>query len=384
MVDYWYYTGDTTFNKITTEAMMHQVGPDLNYMPPNQSKSLGNDDQGFWGLTVMSAAEKVYPDPPKDQPQYLALAQAVFNSQTVRWDDKTCNGGLRWQIYSFNSGYDYKNTISNGVFFQLGARLARYTANDTYAQWAEKAYDWTRALGLETADYKLFDGSDSLVNCTKINPIQWSYNAGMFLAGSAYMYNYTDGKVPKWRDSVDGIMKQLHIFFKTANDGTENTMYEVACEPSGRCNVDQRSFKAYLSRFLALTIKMAPYTHDTLLPLLRSSATSAAKSCTGLEEGTVCGHKWTESAFDGQWGLGEAMSALEVIQSTLIDEVLPPATAKDRGTSQGDPSGGMGGDRTEMRAPDLGVTTTGDRVGAGMLTTVILVAVVGGAYWMVA
>jgi mannan endo-1,6-alpha-mannosidase len=331
----------------------------------------------------MSAAEKVYPDPPEDKPQWLALAQAVFNSQAVRWDPDTCGGGLRWQIFTFNNGYDYKNTISNGVFFQLGARLARFTGNDTYAVWAERAYDWTRALGLESPDYKLFDGADSTKNCTKINHIQWSYNAGMFLAGSAYMYNYTDGKVEKWKESIDGIMKQMQIFFKTANDGTPNVMFEVACEPTLRCNVDQRSFKAYLSRFIALTIKMAPYTHDTLLPLLKNSAKGAAKSCTGLEEGTVCGLKWTESGFDGWWGLGEAMSALEVIQGTLIDTVLPPATEKDRGTSRGDPSGGMGGDRG-FRDPTIKKTTQKDRVGAGFLTTLVLVAVVGGAYWMVA
>ncbi|ODQ76852.1 hypothetical protein LIPSTDRAFT_102095 [Lipomyces starkeyi NRRL Y-11557] len=35
-----------------------------------------------------------------------------------RWDTSTCNGGLRWQIFESNSGYDYKNTISNaGLFY---------------------------------------------------------------------------------------------------------------------------------------------------------------------------------------------------------------------------------------------------------------------------
>lgn len=50
MIDYWYYTGDGTYNDVTTEALLFQVGPDNNYMPPNQSKSLGNDDQAFWGI----------------------------------------------------------------------------------------------------------------------------------------------------------------------------------------------------------------------------------------------------------------------------------------------------------------------------------------------
>lgn len=45
MIDYWYYTGDDTWNDITKEALLFQVGPGDSYMPPNQSKSLGNDDQ---------------------------------------------------------------------------------------------------------------------------------------------------------------------------------------------------------------------------------------------------------------------------------------------------------------------------------------------------
>jgi mannan endo-1,6-alpha-mannosidase len=57
LIDYWYYTGDTSYNQVTTQAMLFQVGDKDNYMPSNQSKSLGNDDQAVWGLAAMSAAE---------------------------------------------------------------------------------------------------------------------------------------------------------------------------------------------------------------------------------------------------------------------------------------------------------------------------------------
>lgn len=40
MVQYWYYTGDTTYNAETMQALQHQVGADDDYMPANQSKSL--------------------------------------------------------------------------------------------------------------------------------------------------------------------------------------------------------------------------------------------------------------------------------------------------------------------------------------------------------
>jgi mannan endo-1,6-alpha-mannosidase len=131
MIEYWYYTGDTTYNPQIIQALQFQVGPDDNYMPPNQSKSLGNDDQAFWGMAAMSAAEFKFENPPPEKPQWLALAQAVFNSQALRWDTSTCGGGLRWQIYTFNNGYNYKNSISNGCFFNIAARLGAYTKNET-------------------------------------------------------------------------------------------------------------------------------------------------------------------------------------------------------------------------------------------------------------
>lgn len=40
MVEYWYYTGDTTYNAEVMQALQHQVGADDDYMPANQSKSL--------------------------------------------------------------------------------------------------------------------------------------------------------------------------------------------------------------------------------------------------------------------------------------------------------------------------------------------------------
>jgi mannan endo-1,6-alpha-mannosidase len=189
MVDYWYYTGDTTYNNVTSQAMLFQAGPENDYMPINQTKSEGNDDQAFWGMAAMSAAEANFPNPPNPkQPGWLALAQATFNSQALRWDTKTCGGGLRWQIFAFNAGYGYKNSISNGGFFNIASRLAMYTGNSTYSDWAVKAWDWMQETGLMTPDYYIFDGADTTKNCTETSKIQWTYNAGIFLLGAATMW----------------------------------------------------------------------------------------------------------------------------------------------------------------------------------------------------
>lgn len=134
-----------------------------------------------------------FPDPPdttsKRPPSWLGLAQAVFNEQVSRWDPN-CGGGLRWQIFQWNKGYDYKNSISNGGFFQLAARLARYTNNQTYADWAEKTWDWMVDSVLVDENFNIYDGTQMASKCTVPSKIQWTYNAGTMLMGAANMYNY--------------------------------------------------------------------------------------------------------------------------------------------------------------------------------------------------
>ena len=46
LLDYWYYTGDTSYNDVIYQAILHQVGDQRDFMPQNQSAGMGNDDQG--------------------------------------------------------------------------------------------------------------------------------------------------------------------------------------------------------------------------------------------------------------------------------------------------------------------------------------------------
>ncbi|KAH8689980.1 putative cell wall glycosyl hydrolase Dfg5 [Talaromyces proteolyticus] len=376
MIDYWAFTGDSTWNNMTIQALLWQAGPTGNFMPSNQTMTEGNDDQAFWGMAAMSAAERNFPNPPADKPQWLAMAQGVFNSQAARWDTSTCSGGLRWQIFTWNNGFNYKNTISNGGFFNIASRLAKYTRNQTYADWAEKSWQWTRDVGFMTPDYRFWDGADDNTNCSNFNQIQWTYNSGIYLLGAANMYNFTNGS-DIWKERTLQILNATSVFF------SENVMYERACESVGTCQVDQKSFKAYFARWMTATTQMAPFTYDLIMPKIRASALAAAKTCTGGPNGTSCGMKWTEQNYDGSTGVGEQMSALEVLQSNLIQEVLPPFTNSTGGTSKGDPSAGSGGDNLSNKVPVLKEITTMDRAGAGILTTVFLSGILGCAGWMV-
>ncbi|KAF1963193.1 mannan endo-1,6-alpha-mannosidase DCW1 precursor [Byssothecium circinans] len=375
LIDYWAYTGDSQYLNITTQAMEHQIGDFNAFMPPNQTKTLGNDDQAFWGFAAMSAAENKLPDLGNGKPSWLGLAQAVFNTQVPRWNQKTCAGGLNWQIFPLNQGFDYKNTISNGCFFNIAARLYKYTKNDTYLTWANKAWDWQEQVGHihDVAGYYFYDGSSENNNCTEISRIQWTYNAGVHLAGTAALWNATQDEV--WKTKTNKIIKGLDVFFKN------NVMFEVACEENGKCNTDQRSFKAYLSRWMGYAMLTAPFTKDLLWPRLTTSAQAAAKQCTASGTEATCGLKWTlNGQNDGSVGVGENMAALEVMQNLLIPQAAGPVTETGGGVSKSDPNAGAGAKTTTVVFDEV---TTGDKAGAGILTTLILVVILAGAWWMV-
>ena len=379
LIDYWRMTGDDTYNDITLQAIVHQAGEDRDFMPRNQTSTMGNDDQGFWALTAMSAAEGVFPNPPSDQPQYLALVQATFNLYVSRWETKDCGGGLRWQIWPLHDGYYYKNTISNGCFFNIAARLARYTKNDTYLDWAEKVYDWQTDIGLIRPDFSVEDGAGIQSQCEKRTPVLWSYNTGIFIHGAAVMYSITESD--EWKERLDGLLKHaVGKFFK------DKVAFEQQCEPRGDCNNDQRSFKGYLLRFLAATAQLAPHTADTILPLLRASGEAAAKSCEGSPPadqfrgmpGTACGQDWLKGKFDDIAGVGEQMNGLAGVQYTLVEGAKEPATADKGGTSKSDPGAG----EDSVHKFDSRPITAGDRAGAAILTALACIGVVMGCAYV--
>lgn len=74
------------------------------------------------------------------------------------------------------------------------------------------------------------------------------------------------------------------------------------------------SQKAYLSRWLAATTKVALYTYDLTMPKMKTSAAAAALQCSGQPNGRMCGLSWSKK---GQWdttsGVGQQMAALKLI-----------------------------------------------------------------------
>ncbi|VVT50452.1 uncharacterized protein SAPINGB_P002768 [Magnusiomyces paraingens] len=325
ILDYWYFTEDTKYNEYLYDSLLWQAGPNFDYLPENQTRTEGNDDQGYWGITLMSAAERGFQAPYDGQPSWSERVENIVKSMISRWDTDNCGGGLRWQIYPWNNGYDYKNTVANGCLFHLSARLSRFNGDNTYIEWAEKTWDWMvdhNYIVTNTSAYKIMDGATIDSNCMKISPEQWTYNAGLMLSGAAYLYDHT--KDSKWLDRAQAIWNGSKIFFKS------NTyMYEASCQISNRCNNDQRSFKAYFSRFLGLTSDLLPEISDDIMNYLRGTVPGVLSSCTGGSDGHTCGLDWSAGKWDGFYGLGEQMSALETIQNAFLLHSKPGPANKN-------------------------------------------------------
>lgn len=373
---------------MTKISLLWQTGTGNDYLPANFSSSEGNDDQAFWAMAAMSAAENNFSNPDASEPQWLALAQAVFNQQASRWDTANCGGGLRWQVFQFNNGYDYKNSISNAGFFNIAARLARYTGNQTYADWAEKIFEWQLSSGFtNSSTYAIYDGATIPCAVDTINQLQWTYNNGLFLGGSAYMWNYTQGNAT-WGDRLEKLIVRTKTDFMGGVNN--NIIYEPACEPYDTCNVDQHSFKAYLARNMGYTIQMYPPSKATLLPLLASSAAAAGLACTGSygDSTQQCGMKWywDNGTFDGSTTLGylvgQNLAALETIQANLIVYSDPPYTNNTGGSSVGDVTAGNTITSTSANPIVITPATTADKAGAGILTAVAAAGSFVFAWWI--
>ncbi|KAI1331700.1 glycoside hydrolase family 76 protein [Xylariaceae sp. FL0255] len=364
LIDYWHWTGDETFNNITFQALQFQAGPNSDYKDKNWTASLGNDDQAFWGMAAMGAAETIFENPPTGDPQWLALAQGVFNDQTS--DDLrggNCSYGLRWQADSLNNGWNYKNTISNGCFMNIGARLGRYTGNQTYIDWVNKTWFWLVGVGyVQESNYTIFDGGYIDDNCTTPNTQQFSYNAGILLQACAFMWNYTSDSV--WEDRVNGLVAGIQRdFFKNG------VAYEPGCELSATCTSDMLTYKGFIHRWMAYTALLVPSTAATIMPLLKTSTQAAVNQCVGGDNGRQCGFQWASGKFDGLLGAGQQMDVVAALSSLLVLDSSGPVTNTTGGTSQGNPNaGGSGGSNL-----DLAPITAGDKAGAAIVTIIVLV-----------
>ncbi|OTA99763.1 glycoside hydrolase family 76 protein [Hypoxylon sp. CI-4A] len=314
LLDYRNRTGVTKYDQDISKGLIAQTGQNDNYLPANWSLYVGNDDESTWAMSALFAEEIGFQEPSSGTPQWLTLAKNVFNDQSSddRRVDDDCEDALRWQIYAFNNGYNYINSATNVQYFNLAARLAHLTGNETYQDAASDSYDILTKLDLLTDDYDLYDGvhADECGSDDDVNKLQSSYTSALLLEGSAVMYNQTGDD--DWKERVDGLVtRTLKLFFQ------DGVAFEASCEKQNTCNSDMIFFKAILHRGLSSAIQVAPHTSSKILPALKSSAKAAAAQCTGGDNGRLCGFHWSTGKFDGVTGAGQQLGVLAALTSIL-------------------------------------------------------------------
>lgn len=149
-----------------------------------------------------------------------------------------------------------------------------------------------------------------------------------------------------WKIRTNDLLTSMSVFFTGGNNTVDTSaglgiMTEVACEPLGTCVTDQYVYKGLTAQWMGEAVQVAPFTKDIILGYLQSSAEGAAKQCSGGANGTACGTLWTKSEYDGNTGIGQELSAMNVFLANLaVNSSAPtnanttePSTTASKGTT---------------------------------------------------
>jgi predicted alpha-1,6-mannanase (GH76 family) len=194
------------------------------------------DDNGWWALAWVAAYDLAGED------RYLEAAQAIFSRNTTGWDD-TCRGGVWWHVSK-----NYKNAITNELFFTLAARLHQRTPGDhSYLDWALRGWDWFRSSGLINADGLVNDGLTE--TCENNGGITWTYNQGVILGGLAALHEITGDRayLAQGETIADAALRHL----TSPQDGNPpGILIEPGEMGPGGSDGDQTQFKGIFTRHL--------------------------------------------------------------------------------------------------------------------------------------
>lgn len=184
--------------------------------------------------------------------------------------------------------------------------------------------------------------------------------------------------------AVNGLLNATWDTFAT--DTYANVLTEYECETTEICNRNEILFKGLTAGWIAFVALIVPDTYNSIIPQLQTSAEAAAASCSG-DSNNTCGIKWYTKTWDGNIGLEEEMSGLNIFWANLISSsnasaAYAPVTSRTGGNSSSDPTAGT----TDSSTSTTKTTpiTTADKAGAGILTALFAAGIIGGVYWTVA
>lgn len=179
----------------------------------------------------------------------------------------------------------------------------------------------------------------------------------------------------KWKDRLDLLVdRSLSVFFP------KGVAFEYACEGVGSCNVDMRSFKGYLHRWVSQATVLAPHLRARVMAVFEGSARAGVAACDRGPNGRLCGFEWAGATTPSpkQTSAVHQMNVLGALTGLLMRDAAPPVTNATGGSSRGNAGGGNALPSLRAMKP----ITAADRAGAGILTTLVLAGFVGSCVWM--
>jgi hypothetical protein len=270
------------------------------------------DDHQWWLHAWVRASEV------SGELAYAERAAAVFDFVVSNgWSPSFCGGGVDWCPVS-GSDKPYKNAVTSELFFAAAMALAPHEASlgkpaGFYVAWAEQAWAWLDASGMQGAD-GLFNDGLTQDSCTNNQQTTWTYDQAMALSGL--------GRLALAQGGNATLVAAAARLFSAAT-----TLLTVAggilAEPCGNsCDNDQHIFKGVWARHAAYLARAQPPMQLQAATFLDAQARSliANASCaTGgygnLWQGPACASHSTASD----------SAALDLLLAAA--ELAPPSSA---------------------------------------------------------
>lgn len=211
------------------------------------------DDQGWWGLAFAKAAQLTTLEG-VSRDQLLHLAFKIWNTiKTDAWDN-TFGGGCWWSRKE-----QYKNAITNELFFTLSMRLYQALGKRECLQAAIETINWFVDSGMITESGLIIDGLNEVGSTspggTTNHRKVWTYNQGVILGGLTDL-----AIVLNEEDSLNVQFSPLALAQKIANGAVtqlvfpDGVLQEKACEEQAdgknNCNSNNAQFKGVFMRYI--------------------------------------------------------------------------------------------------------------------------------------